>query len=375
MHIWVLCLLILLPIPAQAVLPPDILFSVTSTLSQSIVAIGIVLSGMWLSLTTFMKGGSWKFWLVQALVAVVLVGSIIYVFSGETTEPTRVTVPEAPEGVLPELSALRVVLVGKNTAEPVAVEFDMNVRTVAKDYEYFHFGALVVGNRTYDSYVDGPINALQITPAGFISKIDIVRAPDLSARYSISLAAEIKGQMIQAEIEGLSGDFLEKNTPLYYKEASFGTARVTINGALIEAYAFVSPVYSRDYREYVYFEGFNEVRGSALQFIAFDAEGGAYVVDRTDIENPVPGYTSHQWVLMKKPDGGAYKGFAATVDSNVAGESASSWRVASLEIPFELSVLSGQRYSGRLHGRTITGTVMRDGKIIPIVGIAHIESL
>lgn len=376
MHAWILCLLLLFPFPAQAVLPPDILFSVTSTLTQSIVAISIVLSGMWLSLTTFVRENSWKFWLIQLLIGCVLIGSIVYVFSGEKApEQTRVTVPQIPEGVLPELSSLRIVLVGKNTAEPVVLELDLNVRTVAEEYEYFHYGALVVGNRAYNAYVDGPINALAITPVGYISRIDITRAPDLSARYSISLAVDIGGQQVEADIQNLSGDFLEKNTPLYFKEASFGSANVVINGAPIEAYAFVSPVYSRDYREYVYFDGFDVVRGQAKQFIVFDSEGGSYVVDKTDIENPVPAYTSHQWVLMKKADGGSYKGFSAGVNSDADGENATLWNVTSFDVPFELNLTSGQKYSGGLHGRTIQGTVTREGRVLPVIGVAHIESL
>lgn len=370
-----LVIALLLPHSAQAVLPPDILFSITSTASQSLVLIGVVVSGMWLSLTTFVRNGSWKFWLVQICIATLLIGSIVYIFRS-TEAPERVSVPTVSDGRMPELSALRIVLVGKNTQEPVAIEFDLNVRAVDTEYEYFHYGALVVGNRSYDAYIDGPINALTLAPAGYINELAINRAPDLSARYEIRIAAQIGGQYIEADISDLNGDFLEKNTPLYFKEASFGKASVLLNGVALDAYAFVSPVYSHDYRQTVYFDGFDEVRGLASQFVVFDTEGNVYVVDRSDIENPVPAYSSHQWVLMKKSDGAAYKGFSADVEGDAVGEGAQTWKVTSHDVPFILQLTSHQRYSGGLKGRTVSGSVLLpSGVSLPVIGIAHIETL
>lgn len=374
-----ICTLILIPSYAHAVLPPDIIFSVTSTLTQSLVAIGVILSGMWLSLTTFLRGNSIRFWIIQACIAAILIGGIVYVFHTTAREqkPVHVTVPNVENGARPEMSALRIVLIGKNTAEPLAVEFDLNVREKADaSFEYYHYAALVSGTRSYDAYTAGTTNALQIVPTGYIHALAISRAPDLSARYSIELSATIEEQRVDAHIRGLSGDFLEKNTPLYFKEASIGSAVVRINDVAIDAYAFVSPVYSRDYTKQVYFDGFHDVRGLSTQFIAFDTEGNAYVVDRSDVTNPVPAYTSHQWVLMKRTDGAAYKGFNATVKANGDGEDSTTWKVTSQDIPFTLDVISGARYSGELHGRTISGTVTRaDGSVLPIVGIAHIETL
>jgi hypothetical protein len=66
---------VLVPSYAYAVLPPDIIFSVTSTLTQSLVAIGVILSGMWLSLTTFLRGNSLRFWFIQGCVYIPIIFS------------------------------------------------------------------------------------------------------------------------------------------------------------------------------------------------------------------------------------------------------------------------------------------------------------
>lgn len=374
----VLLILLLLPSPAHAVLPPDIIFSVTSTLTQSFVAISVILSGMWLSLSTYMRANSFRFWIVQVCIAAILIGGIVSIFLFSQQEPprTHVSVPHVQEGVRPEMSALRIVLIGKNTAEPLAVEFDLNVREKEASFEFYHYAAFVSGTRTYSAYTAGTTNALTIAPVGYLHTLEVTRAPDLSARYSIDLSAVIEEQRIDARIKNLSGDFLEKNTPLYFKEASIGTAELQVNGVSVDANVFVSPVYSRDYTKQVYFEGFNDVRGLATQFIVFDTEGNAYVVDRSDVTNPVPAYTSHQWVLLKRIDGAAYKGFRATVQGNALNEKSTAWEVTSLDVPFTLSLSSGTRYAGELHGRTVSGTVKRaDGSVVPVVGIAHIESL
>jgi hypothetical protein len=328
-----------------------------------------------------MRSSSWKFWLIQGTIAALLIGGVGYSLMSTPT-PTRVETPVTvagvtTQGVRPEMSALRIILISKNTEEPVSLELDMNVRQRVDGFEYYHYGEMTVGARAYSDYSAGPINTLALAPGGFLEEITVNRAPDLSTRYNVSLHGIIKGQRFSADIQKLSGDFLQKNTELYYKEVSIGTAVMTLNGTTFDAHAVVIPMYSRDYTKYIYFKEYNDVRGMARQFIVFDSEGGAYIVDRSDVTNPVPAYTSHQWVFAKRPDGASYKGFAATVDvtaSNRNGES--SWVVRSTDVPFTFNAETVTKYAGALDGRTIRGTVETpDGRSLPIIGIAHIEIL
>jgi hypothetical protein len=310
---------------------------------------------------------------VQAGIATAIIGILLYSLSG-IPEETAPKLPAVSPGTTPEMNALRIVLISKNTEEPIALELDMNVREQKDGYQYYHYGEFVIGTRAYREYTSGIDTTLELKPHGFIHDLSTTRTEDLSARYSLHVRATIEGQELQADITNLNGDFLVKNTPLYFKEISIGTATLSVNGSPVEAYAFVSPMYSHDYTKQVYFEGFNDVRGMARQFVVFDTLGNAYVVDRSDVLNPVPAYTSHQWVLYKKNTGATHKGFTATVTPQNSPES--SWEVHAPEQAFTLRLNSLTEYKGKLRGKTVRGSVQTpEGAVLPVNGIAHIETL
>jgi hypothetical protein len=301
----------------------------------------------------------------------------VYYISTPETIPQQKPPVVTDTRTKPEYAGLRIVIAAQEKSGITAVELDMNARQNNGGVEYYHYGALVENGSSYNAYAAGTQENTDIQPGGFITSIHTDHATDLSARAAISFAATIEGRHVEGTIDGLEGDFAEKDSPLYLKVISAGTAHIQIDGRPVEGHALVTSAYSRDYTQYVYFKEYNDVHGYARQFMLFDEMGDAYVIDRSDIENPVPAYTSHQWLMYKDASGFLRKGFSVTIQPTPGkGSTESAWHVETPDILATLELTSETRYTQGLPGRTVHGTITTaTGETRTIFGIGHIEKL
>jgi hypothetical protein len=372
------------PALSEAVLPPDILFSAGTQLTQIAALCGIMFVAALSSAGAYMRYGFSWITSRTGILFLLLTGLIcFFAYSAFPSAKNSTQILAPITSSITEhrtYAALRAVVVGKDSSQPYAFEIDLNARENADGtFSTYYFGEGVFGQTIEHAYAQFTHTDGTLPPHDFLTDIKRTKFPDLSSRERLSYALTLGKNILTVSTDTLSGDFLTKNTPEYMKYESVGTAHVTINGTASEAYIFVSPVFSTDYETYIFTPDYYSTGGAARQFILWDTLGNFYLADQSIVEKPTAAYPSHFWSLQKKAVSGAlFKGFEGSIVGNSkTPESETAWAIQSTGEPMFSGMLHMDTpYKGVLRGMTVSGTIVNmDGQKKEVHGTAYIQSL
>lgn len=196
-------------------------------------------------------------------------------------------------------------------------------------FQHYRFASLIY-NETNESLTESiPDPNFQEVPSGFLQKFENKIAADLSARESYSFTVNIAGTQIRAEIDGLQGDFIVKNSPEYTRYVSEGKAIVQLGSQTFSVHAIITKIYSSDYDKYIFPPGDKTLKSETQVLNLWDEAGNFYLIDQTRVKSYSPSYKSHTWVLFKNADQQYLrKAFDAEIIFKTLNNTAFSWDIS-----------------------------------------------
>lgn len=310
------------PAYAHAVLPPDVIFSIGSQLSQMFAVIGIFAAGGIMSVVLFGKKIVEKirsFGVKKFLTTVVLLLIIIAVLVCAFFKIKNVHAP-VDDDTSPQSSyqfySDRFVIVGKfDNAEPFLLDIDINRKEESQSkFIHYYIGNVVIGERGEYLYEkkEGVVNE-HIMSNLFFTDFDKKVEEDHSSRYSHDFTFSLFGKNYEVSTDTMESDFIIKNEPEYTSYVSAGEATLSVEGVPYTVHIMHQAIYSTDYRKSVFFEGFSDLKSQTHQLILWDDEGTFYLVDQSEVDGYSQFYASHFWTLTKYRNESMKKAFSGTV--------------------------------------------------------------
>lgn len=368
-----------IPSRADAVLPPDVLFSIGSQATQIFALLGVAIMSMVSAGSAYLMHGVAFFRTRSGLMLVgstLCIGALMYGAISVTPRTEYIPPLEQSASNHRGYIALRAVVISKDIENPYVLELDLNSRENADGtFSKYYFAEMIQNNIATNDYTQFTGATDAIEPHDFLEKIERTPFPDLSARETIDYRVTLGEHSISITSNDLHGDFITKNTPEYTKYISVGEAQVNIDDISSSAYIFLSPVHSTDYARYIFTPDYNTVTGTAKQFILFDENGDFYLIDQSSVENPTLAYPSHIWTLHKNRSTGAlYKGYSGSITSSAPTVSKESvWHLEAPEYPgFSADITLVKKYARNLHGMLVKGTLTNGTRVH---GTAYIQPL
>lgn len=364
-----------LPVPAYAILPPDVLFSIGSQVGQmyAITAAVIVatLAGVVPAIVAFFHNKYVRRAAIS-LAAVTLLAvwsfAILALFGSSNTPDVYVdeqhnVVVGTTTGALAyptgkRYSSERFVFQGRR-ADGTAVVLDLYANRKEQEgggFIHYYFADAIDGKAIKHSYKDRLSPDDSLIPDLLFSDISRSVAPDHSSRETYTFTVPFGPDSFRLTTEELKGDFILKNEPEYTMYASAGKAILSINGERIEGNVMFQRAYSSDYSKTVFFDGMETLVSEATQIIVWDDEGAFYLVDTSAVHADSKWYASHFWGLTKRADGTARRAFSGTVTR----DSVQAPNVFNATIP-DMGVSSLRvRLTARFHTKEFAGLVEGD---------------
>lgn len=257
---------------------------------------------------------------------------------------------------------------------PLILGLELNRRQIGKDtYNHYYRGNLVYKDiNQYKSY-DFQSGKDAVQSNLFFSSYKNEGYFDLSARETYAFELRIGGKTLRIELDDLQGDFITKNTPEYTKYISGGTARISIDGKELDGQAMISKIYSEDYSKYIFFDGYDVLKGITHYFVLWDENKNFYLIDTTKTEHNEYNYRSHTWVLYKNFEHQTMKK-AFQVDVQFRQESSlpQSWLISIPALNEAELVLERESFFEESSSQGIVrGIIKENGQEIPLRGIFH----
>ncbi len=325
------------PHVASAVLPPDIIFAVSSQVVQLWTFVGTIIVGsivvLFPTFTIFFKSKVGK-WLCAMLgvIVVLLVWSyvLLHIYRPASLPPwvpngttaTGTTTGAIPYKVGYRFYSDRFVFVGKRpSGDPVAFDMYINRKELA-DGGFFHYYSLslIDGNIRDENYQSQMVPDSEVLPGLIFSEFVRHMAADHSSRESFTFSLSGGNKKYALETSELKGDFITKNEPENTEYFSVGRAILRNGTDSIEGNVLFQRTYSTDYRPTIFFAGYETLSSEATQIILWDDAGSFYLADKSDVHTVSPAYSSHFWALTKDGDR-ARKAFSGELElsQNVTG--------------------------------------------------------
>lgn len=195
-------------------------------------------------------------------------------------------------------------------------------------FQHYRFASLIY-NDTNENLTESILNPNpQVISFGFLPEFENKIASDLSARESYLFTANIAGRQIKAEISGLQGDFIVKNSPEYTRYISEGKATVQVGAQTFNVHALITKVYSSDYEKYIFPPGDKTLQSETQVLNLWDEAGNFYLIDKSDVNSYSPSYRTHTWVLFKNAvQQYTKKAFDAEITFKILSDTAFSWDI------------------------------------------------
>ena len=411
------------PRSAWALLPPDVLFSVGSTVVQffSIAALLVasIFSSIVITARNWLLLSRKNLLLILSGIAVLTLVAIVLVYITELHkqeavyqhEVTRlqsqnnnlqqILLTQAPESEYQSLldrladngplyfaenasSSLTsrhfygdfILLYGEVGGQPFAVEMDFNRQEESRGlFNHYTFLDGSIGGEFFSEYdlVYATSSELQVN--AFMDRIVRSYASDLSPRDVYEGTLFVLERPLSFRTEGLYGDFITRNRASYLQYQTVGQATVSYDNQESKVYAFVEGVVSTDYSKHLFFPGRDKLNSKTYQFILWDATGNFYAIDKTEVFSDTPEYPSHTWVLYKSVDGKVEKRFAADVTSSTDAVGTVTWSISIPLYESNLTLKPTQPFKQAADDRfrsIVTGTIVDQKGERKIGGVLHL---
>ena len=417
------------PIQAHALLPPDLLFSVGSSVVQFFSIGAVVVGGVFSSIVFtgrrwFALSSGWA-WLIVGIIFLLVVSAIAVVYVLELKDQAvqyrenisllesanenfekqlRLSVPLAdyqnlltllsqnPSALMPVINISttsvvgferqfisdNIVLYSTESDEPLVLEIDFNrIEKSAGIHTHYTFMNGLVGDSTISDYDSVLSTTTKLQPNRFVKTIERLSEADGSTRDQYKGVVSVNGDLLSFFISGLKGDFITRNRPTYTQYQSVGEAKVTYKGKTFEAEALVEGAYSMDYSKEMFFPGYDTIDSTTYQFVLWDESDNFYMIDVSDVRSNTPEYPSHVWLLHKNEEGDfVRKSFEATINAEFDGEGRIYWKVTTPEFDnatLQLTPVTPFKQNSEDRIRAaVEGTITDDKGKRTIGGILHL---
>jgi hypothetical protein len=406
-----LCVVALVPVPALAIIPPDVIVSVGSNLLQIIGVIALALGSIYTAVIVLVVQGVgfFKRYAIAILpVVTILAAVVVYVVVTQeldkmaVLEYELVTEKDRTMALLQENALLRNGMqsattslttfasttpaqLGRNfysesytvVSDSLVIEIDTNrIETAPGSGVFVHYTYLN-GNDAGTSFTEyATIVASSSTPIphSFVNRHIISNAEDLSPRDTFSISLTINGKPVTIEISNVAGDFVTRDELSYTRTHSLGRATITMDGTTIEAPILVDRAYSNDADYGIFFPGHETIDVKTVQFILWDTEENFYLFDSSNVSTPSPYYRSHTWLLYKGRDGYLKKSFSGT-STPVTYSAKLAWNVAMPEFNDAVFAIEASEMFKSQDGRirvVVSGTVQDARGVRNVRGVGHL---
>jgi hypothetical protein len=369
LFIFLITLYTISPYKAEAILPPDIIFSVGSQFAQFFSLIAVVVGGIAgaiaLVLRTHLMFLQRNIWRVVGLIffLVIIVIFSTYYFQERKNEKIYVEHIKNLQQQLEKMNAVittkststlatataassstwetledtkkifnsnTIHLYGNENGTPFYLELDLNRRQTPSGL-FQHYYYIVSSHQGLDSndYQTSYSSSTEPVPTGAL--LDFERRPfsDLSTREEYYGRVNLDGKDISFEVKNLSGDFITRNTQAFTRFQSVGEGEITYNNNKTSVYGLVEGIHSSDFSKSIFFEGSENITATTRQFVLWDEFGNFYMIDQSKVESESPAYTSHTWLLHKnKKTGSTQKSFSSDITArSIFGKPETGWTI------------------------------------------------
>lgn len=271
-----------------------------------------------------------------------------------------------------------ITLYGGATSSPFILEVDFN--RIERAHGLFSHYTFLNGYHNEIFFTD--YDALYSTSTGlvvnrYIKNVQKQLASDLSPRDSYRVKVMLNGEPMEIEVSGLGGDFITRNQPTYTQYQSVGKAEVKYQGRTFIAQALLESSLSSDYSKQIFFPGYKDVDVITHQFVLWDEAENFYLIDDSNVRSDTPEYPSHTWLLYKNNQANEVKkSFESQIETNTDSEGRIRWRVTAPEFNdavFTLTSLVPFKQKGDERIRAIvSGAVTDEDGTRKVGGVLHL---
>ncbi|MCA9357422.1 hypothetical protein H6784_03285 [Candidatus Nomurabacteria bacterium] len=426
--IFIFIFILFIPKPAHALLPPDMIFSVGSSVVQFFSIAALVVGGVFSSIVY--TGRRWlalsnkKVWLIISVIATIVLVAIAISYGLEVKrqqvsylehiallESVKASLEQKIEESVPRTDYQQLIkrlnqkyplpspdsfvstssdssnkrflsdavtIYGGATSTPFILEVDFN-RIERGNGMFSHYTFLngYYQNSFFSDYDAKYSDGTDLVTNRFVKSIEKKWASDSSPRDKYQTTVLLNGEPMEITISDIAGDFVTRNQPTYTQFQSVGTAEVKYRGQTFAAQALVESSYSSDYSKKIFFPGYKDVEATTHQFVLWDEDENFYLIDNSVVQSNTPEYPSHTWLLYKnKKEGTSKKSFEAEVETSKDNDGKISWQVRApgfnnavftlaSQVPFK------QKEDERIRA-IVSGTVTNASGTKAVGGVLHL---
>ncbi|MEZ4195662.1 MAG: hypothetical protein R3B53_04740 [Candidatus Paceibacterota bacterium] len=344
-YLIILLILITLPKPAMAVLPPDLIVSVGAQVGQFFAFISLFFVGMFGGLVYLVRNKlttlapySKYIWPTLAFLLGLLISSVYHnaqidndrnylnyleildnridkvirnqLSEYQSIEAVATTSQEAWSDMTDQklFRSDTILLFGEVENDPFYLEIDMNRKQTANgDYLHYYFIEGTVSGQEVSGYQSSQSSSSIPQVGAYIKQMDKLRFSDLSTREEYLGTVTVEDVEVSFKVTDLIGDFITKNTPDYTRYQSVGQAVVAYGEKEYVVQAMVEGIHSNDFSESIFFNGSTQIKADTYQFALWDEANNFYLIDQSEVYTNSPKYKSHTWLLMKSHETGLTK--------------------------------------------------------------------
>lgn len=377
-------LVLVIPKPVMAVLPPDLIVSVGAQVGQIVAFVSLFFVGMFGGLIYFVRDKLVglipyaKFiWPTLAFVVGLIISSLYFnakidsdknylsyleslddrigqIINNPVSEyQSGEVLATSSEDVWSDLSDVKlfrsdtILLFGEVADKPFYLELDMNRKQVTEGgYSHYYFIEGTVDSKDVSGYQSGHSPSSAPKVGEYVKKIDKLGFSDLSTREEYIGDITISGMDISFQVTDLVGDFITKNTPDYTRYQSVGKAVIFYGGKAYPVQALVESIHSSDFSESIFFNGSTQVKADTYQFALWDEDNNFYLIDQSEVYTNSPKYKSHTWLLTKNLETGkTKKSFTATLEASFGSDGVeNNWLINAPEFGQAILDLQAVKY-------------------------------
>ena len=320
--------ILLCPLTAFAVLPPDIIFTIGTQLWQIVVGVGALVVGSITALFPFLKSASVNMPRKRVVIlsiglSLAFVGFIYLIFISATgSKIPRLVSTQTASSTGYEFHGNRFVFLGtKSNGERILINLEINRKELPNGgFVHYYMGDVMNGASSTPIYFERTDASREVLSDLFFSQFKRTLPLDHSARESYVITFTTPGSIFSIETEMITSDFLIKNEPEYTVYIGVGRAVGVVDGESVPLHAMIERAYSNDYRTTVFFDPNELIPTETVQLVLWDELGNFSLLDSSRVDALSPAYASHFWGLQKSFEGSAKRVFDGNAFMRMLGD-------------------------------------------------------
>lgn len=373
MLISLLISILFLPHPAHAVIPPDFIFNIGSTVVQVFSIIVLFFSAVFGVAYQYLKVrfakvfASKVFWIASILILIIGsgVGAFWYASQKEKVafaawlQQYRLRNSEVVTSSVPYYFYDRLILQSKDKDQPLLMIFEGSRQKFSSLYGHNYSVEIIYQGKLYRDYTSFTTSSSTIQSSGFVTQFTHTKPNELPEE-SYAFAFSLEGKKFEFKIPQVGADFLVKNDLEYLRYASPAQAEAQIDGKTISAEVMVDRVLSTDAAR-VTLSAFPNIKYTSHSIVFWDEEHNFYHIDSSKVFTPNVPYYTHTWILYKNVNGTMKQSQAIDIAVHKVTSGMPDWTIRlpeleSSQIALKVTKIidiSSRGFSGLLEG-TIT---------------------